>query len=255
MKYQEFSKTPVLDLGCGLFYRDPNVGETKYHLLAPLEEVPAFQGEYDEVEYGYTTMSITGKIRGRLSLEKQSTDFYWNRDLTNKFKTLLNKQLDFLVVLPSYQGYRLRGELTYKYNAISRNELVKGSITIIPSWMDETHVDDVSEFVEDTAFITTSIDNELEVSKTSPLVIDNVITEPTTATLTAAYYTGSEYKEGQTSQICTCSITTGTESDTHKLTFTAGSSAIVGKTEIVEIAVKASGYACEKHYFHVKIVE
>ena len=255
MKYQEFSKTPLLDLGCGLFYRDSSAGDKKYHILAPLEEVPSFQGEKEEIEYGYTTLSVTGKIEGRLSLEKQSTDFYWNRDLTNKFKSLAGKQLEFLIVLPNYQGYRVRGTLSYKYNNVARNELVKGTLTITPSWMDENHIDDVSEFIEDTAFIETALDSELEVSKSEPLVIDSVVTTPSTATIAVAYYTGKEYKAGETSSICTCVSAAGTESGTKKLTFTAGASSKAGQSEIVELSISADGYATEKQYFYVRIID
>lgn len=251
MKYQEFSKTPSVDEGCALFYKE--MGEEKYHILLPLETIPTMQGEREELEYSYTTMAVVGKIQGRMSTETSSTDFYWHRDIVNKLKRLKGKQLDLLVVLPSYQGYMARGEVSYSYNDITAGELVTGTVTITPSWIDETHIDDVSDLVMETATIESSLENDIEVSKTTPKTIDNIATYPATANCAIAYYTDDEYKVGGTSTVATATITANDDKQT--LTITASSSAEVGSTEIIEVAVSASGYATDKTYIRVTIVE
>lgn len=249
MKYQEFSKRPNVDEGCALFYKE--MGDSKYHILLPLETIPTMQGEREELEYTYTTMAVVGKVQGRMSTETSSTDFYWHRDIVNKLKSLKGKQLELLVVLPSYQGYKARGEVSYAYNDINTGELVTGTITITPSWIDETHIDDVSDLIMETALIESAIDTDVEVSKTTPKVIENISTYPSTATCVLAYYTDDEYKVGGTSTIATGNVT---GSDKKTLTITANSSAEVGSTEIIEIATNNEGYATDKTYIRVTIV-
>lgn len=247
MKYQEFSKRPHVDEGCALFYKE--LGDTKYHILLPLETIPTMQGEREELEYTYTTMAVTGKIQGRMSTESSSTDFYWHRDIVNKLKSLKGKQLELLVVLPSYQGYKARGEVSYSYNDITANELVTGTLTITPSWIDDTHIDDVSDIIMETATIETAIDTDIEVSKSTPLKIEGIVTYPALNVTTAiAYYSDEEYKVGGTSSVATATFATGT------LTITAGSSAEIGSTEIIELAVSSAEYATDKIYIRVTIV-
>ena len=43
MKYQEFKRTPHVDEGCALFYREAT--DTHYHILLPLETIPSFSGD------------------------------------------------------------------------------------------------------------------------------------------------------------------------------------------------------------------
>ena len=255
MNYQEFSKKPNTDEGCGLFYKDASKGDTKYHILLPLETIPSVQGDYNEMEYGFTTMSVVGKIKGRLTLNTANTDFYWTRDITNKLKSLKGKQLDLLVVLPSWQGYRIKGEISYTYNDVGRGSLVTGSLTITPSWMDENHIDDVSEFCYDTAIITNSLEPNIEVSKsqTSGLVLSDIVTEPTTATISISYYSDSEYTGTGTSSVV--NVSDATASGKHTLTFKAGTGATVGSTDIVKLKISAPNYADEEVYIRVVIVE
>lgn len=251
MKYQEFSKRPNVDEGCALFYKE--MSDSKYHILLPLETIPTMQGEREELEYSYTTMATVGKIAGRMSAESSSTDFYWHRDIVNKLKRLKGKQIDLLVVLPSYQGYKAKGEVTYSYNDITAGELVTGTITIVPSWIDDEHIDDVSDLIMETAIVESSLETDVEVSKSKALEIDNVVLYPTDATVTLAYYSDEEYKVGGTSSVVTATFTTS--ETTKKLSLTAGTSAVVGSSDIVELTITKDGYASDKTYIRVTIVE
>ena len=110
MRYQEFFKKPYIDEGCALFFRTKE--ESKFHLFIPLETIPAIVGDQDEVDYGYTTMAINGTIAGRKSTASAEEDFYWIEDYTNRLKEYSGQELDFLVILPDYQGYFFRGTIT-----------------------------------------------------------------------------------------------------------------------------------------------
>lgn len=245
MNYQEFSRVPHKDEGCALFYKEHS--ESKYHILIPLEEIPTMQGDRDEIEYGYTTMAVNGVMKGRLTATTAETDFYWHRDFTNKLKTLKGKQIDLLVVLPSWQGYFARGEVSYSYNNVTRGELVKGTISITPSWIDDTHTDNVLDFCQETANITSAFDTELTISladyKTNgySFAIEKY---PTTATITFAYESQENYKASGVSTILGATF----ESDAIKITpKTTG-------TEIIKASISASGFATWDTYFAVKVV-
>lgn len=203
MKYQEFKRTPHLDEGCALFYRDSVAGDTLFHILLPLDTIPAFSGEVEEIEYGYTTMDSMGKIRGRKSLNETESEFYWVRDFANKLKSLKGRQLELLVILPDYMGYRLRGEIDYTYNEIVINELATGTMSITPSWMDTEHIDDVSDLIQETAtideidpIINISIDDTPETGKVIP-----ISTNPLSGVTATFAYQSKSYATSGTSEI------------------------------------------------------
>lgn len=252
MNYQEFTKIPNRDEGCALFYKEAS--ESKYHILLPLETIPTLQGDREELEYTYTTMSTTGKIKGRLSAQTATTDFYWHRDIVNKLLSLKDKQLDILVVLPDWQGYFARGEVSYSYNDISANDLVMGTLTITPSWIDEVHTDNVKDFCMDTAMISSAIDNSIKVSKTKPVEFE-VTVDPTSATLAIAYHSASEYGSGTSSVVTATSSAVSGSTGKFKITLTAGTSATIGSTDIVKITTSANNYASDSTYIFVTIVE
>lgn len=248
MNYQEFSRTPHKDEGCALFYKERS--ESKYHILIPLESIPTMQGNRDEIEYGYTTMPVNGLMKGRLTASTAETDFYWHRDFTNKLKSLKGKQVDLLVVLPSWQGYFATGEISYSYNEVTRGDLVKGTISITPSWIDETHTDNVLDFCEETANITSALDPDMTLSlatyKTSGYSIA-VEKYPSTASLAFSYESKEDYKTSGVSDIVTAAV----GSDGKSITITPKA---VG-TDIIKISISATKYATWDSYIAVKVIE
>ena len=245
MKYQEFRRTPHLDEGCALFYRYGS--DTKFHILLPLETIPAFSGDVEEIEYGYTTMASNGLVKGRKSLNSSDNDFYWVRDFSNKLASLKGKQVDLLVILPDYQGYRLRGEISYTYNEITVNELATGSMTITPSWMDEDHIDDVSDLIQETATIE-EIDPIINVSlaQESAGITLNLVTDPITGVTGTITYSSLGYATNESgSEIATA-------------TFTASTLKITPKKkgrEIVKITTSATGCASWDTYVTINVLD
>ena len=252
MKYQEFKRTPHVDEGCALFYREAT--DTHYHILLPLETIPAFSGDVEEIEYGYTTMSARGLINGRRSLNSSDNDFYWVRDFTNKLKALKGKQLDLLVILPDYQGYKLRGEVSYTYNEITVNDLVTGTMTITPSWMDDNHIDDVSDLIQETATIE-EVDPIINISAsefgTSGYTL-NLTTDPVTGITGEVSYHSTAYKSGETSTIATATFVAGSDENS-KSTLTI--KPLKAGREIIKIKTSASGYASWETYITVNVEE
>lgn len=254
MKYQEFKRTPHLDEGCALFYRDGTEANGKYHILLPLETIPSFSGDVEEIEYGYTTMASNGLLKGRRSLNSSENDFYWIRDFTNKLLSLKGKQLDLLVILPDYQGYKLRGEVSYRANEITTNELATGTMTITPSWMDEDHIDDVSDLIQETATIV-DIDPIINLSlsefSTTGYVL-NLTTEPFTGVTGEVSYSSQGYSSGAASSFVTATFTPVAGTVT-KTTLTI-KPLEVGR-EIVKIKTSATDCASWETYITINITE
>lgn len=245
MKYQEFSQTPHLDEGCALFYKE--AGESKYHILLPLENIPAFVSDFDEVEYGYTTMKVNGLIKGRKNASSGETDFYWTRDFANKLKSLKGKSYDMLVVLPSWQGYLLRAEIDYSYNEISRNDLVTGTLSITPNWVDDTHIDDVRDLCMETAIIDKEIDTELTLSKTTYGISGfsmPISTYPASGTTLEFSYFSQSYVGSTASDIVKI------EQETTNLKITP----LKAGYDIIKIKTTATGYGYWETYIAVEVV-
>lgn len=245
MKYQEFKRTPHLDEGCALFYRDG--ADTKFHILLPLETIPAFSGDVEEIEYGYTTMASNGLVKGRKSLNSSENDFYWVRDFSNKLESLKGKQIDLLVILPDYQGFRLRGEISYTYNEITVNELATGSMTITPSWMNEELIDDVSDLIQATATIEeiNPIIN-VSLSQESAGITLNIVTDPIAGVTGTITYSSLGY------------ITNETGSEIATATFTVSTLTITPKKkgrEIVKITTSATGCASWDTYVTINVLD
>ena len=247
MNYQEFYRKAHTDEGCALFYK---VGtDTKYHILIPLDTIPSFSGDVEEIDYGYTTMASNGVLKGRKSLNSSETDFYWVRDFTNKLKDLKGKLLEFLIVLPDYQGYRLRGEIDYDYNEISRNDSVTGTLTITPSWKEDTHIDDVSDLIQETATIE-DIDPivELSLTENSAGKTLNIPTDPVSGVTATIRYGSLSYFGTDESAVAGVTFTPASGNDA-KATLK-----IMPKTkgrEIVKITTSATDYASWDTYITV----
>lgn len=244
MKYQEFKRTPHLEEGCALFYRDSLNGDTLFHILLPLETIPSFSGETEEIEYGYTTMETTGKINGRKSLNKSENDFYWVRDFVNKLKSLRKRQIDLLVILPDYMGYRLRAEIDYTYNEIVLNELATGTMSITPSWMDSEHIDDVSDLIQETATI-----DEIEPIINVKLSEDSagkkipISTNPVSGVTSTISYQSKNYTGSEPSEVAIAEITESILTITPKK---------VGR-EIVKIKTSAADCASWETYITINV--
>jgi hypothetical protein len=179
-------KRPVSGYGGALCYVDPSNSEDadlKYHILIPLESLPAVTGSTDSFEYDLLNSPSKGKVQGKGSLEDTDLEFLWHRDNVRRLEGLQGRSIDFMIVYPDFTARKFTGTIKVRPNEIS-NDVAKGTITITPITASETTILDCRKELKDTVAITSNIDDYVDLKGTASQVIA-IATDPTDATITA----------------------------------------------------------------------
>lgn len=179
-------KRPVSGYGGALCYVDPSNSEDadlKYHILIPLESLPAVTGSTDSFEYDLLNSPSKGKVQGKGSLEDTDLEFLWHRDNVRRLESLQGRSIDFMIVYPDFTARKFTGTIKVRPNEIS-NDVAKGTITITPITASETTILDCRKDLKDTVAITSNIDDYVDLNGTASQVIA-IATDPTDATITA----------------------------------------------------------------------
>lgn len=193
----------------------------RYVLFLPLETLPSVVGSVNTVEHDVTTSSSVGKIKGKMTIEDKELTFLWHRDNIKRVEQFLGQQNDFLVSYRDGTGWKFTAEYTYKPDDAPASEKVTGTITLIPSEVDDNATLDVTPLMARTCIITTTLNSEydLGVSKSKEItLVSNV--------------DGVTYEAKSSSTGVTATITGS------KLTITAGATA---GSAIVTITPSKSG--------------
>lgn len=135
----------------------------KYVLFLPLETLPSVVGSVNSVEHDVTTSNSIGKIKGKMSIEDKELTFLWHRDNLNRIEKFLGQQNDFLVSYKDGTGWKFTAEYTYKPDDASASEKVTGTITLIPSSVDDSATLNVRDLMARTCMISSAIDSEIHV--------------------------------------------------------------------------------------------
>jgi hypothetical protein len=178
-------KRPVSGYGGALCYVDPSNSEDadlKYHILIPLESLPAVTGSTDSFEYDLLNSPSKGKVQGKGSLEDTDLEFLWHRDNVRRLEALQGRSIDFMIVFPDFTASKLTGTIKVRNNKISA-DVAKGTITITPITASETTILDCRKELKDTVAITSNIDDNVELKVAGNQVVA-VATDPTDATIT-----------------------------------------------------------------------
>jgi hypothetical protein len=210
--------------GSGLFMKKAN---GKYSLLLPVEgtgENGSTPAQLDKTAIGNRQST---SVEGRQENPQKTLPFFLHRDNIKILESIKGESHEFLRLLPDFTGFKYSGTVTYKANNTDVGSLEQGELTITPTTADE-YVENCYDLVEDTAIITNSISEVVEVTTTGDgnTAVLNVVTNPADATVSVS---------SETSAIASASYTTSTGA----VTITGAS---VGST-IVTIKVEKTGYA------------
>ena len=210
--------------GSGLFMKKAN---GKYSLLLPVEgtgENGSTPAQLDKTAIGNRQST---SVEGRQENPQKTLPFFLHRDNIKILESIKGESHEFLRLLPDFTGFKYSGTVTYKANNTDVGSLEQGEMTITPTTADE-YVENCYDLVEDTAVITNSISEVVEVATTgdNATAVLNVVTNPADATITATSETGT---------IATASY----NASTGAVTITGVSA---GST-IVTIKTTATGYA------------
>ena len=137
---------------------------SKYVLFLPLETLPSVVGSYNTVDHDVTTSSAIGKIKGKMTIENKEVTFLWHRDNLVRLNEHLGKQCKFLVSYRDGTGWKFTAEYTYKPDDASASEKTTGTLTFIPSEVDDIATLDVKDMMARTCFITSLIDGEIDLA-------------------------------------------------------------------------------------------
>jgi hypothetical protein len=176
-------KRPVSGYGGALCYIDPETdSDLKYHILIPLESLPAVTGSTDSFEYDLLNSPSKGKVQGKGSLEDTDLEFLWHRDNVRRLEKLQGRAIDFMIVFPDFTARKFTGTLKVRNNEIS-NDVAKGTMTITPITASDTTILDCRSELKDTVAITSNIDDSVELACTKTQTIA-VKTNPDDAIIT-----------------------------------------------------------------------
>lgn len=220
-------KKAISGYGSALLYRDAQAGDTKYHLLLPLETVPAVNGSVDTFEFDLLTCPTKGQVEGKESLDQKDVEFLWHRDNVKRLESLQGRVIDFLAVYGDMTGRKFSGTIKVRPNDATA-DVHRGTFTITPISASITTIDDVSSIIQDTVSFASTIPAKLEISvtATTPASVECLL-DPTTADFTVS----------SSSSAITATKGTGA------FTVAKGTSAQVGDTAIITVTATASEMA------------
>lgn len=155
----------------------------KYSIFLPTEGT----GEIGSAPEQMPKTAIGNKqetsVEGRTKNPQKTLPFYAHRDNIKILENAKGTPHDFLRMLPDFVAWKFSGTVNYKVNDTGIDALEQGELTITPTTGD-VYVANCLPLVEETAVITNSIPDTIELTGTEAYEI-NVETTPATATLTA----------------------------------------------------------------------
>ena len=205
--------------GSGLFMKKEN---GKYSLLLPVTgtgENGSAPAQLDKTVIGNPQAT---SVEGRTENPQKTLPIYLHRDNIKILESLKGKTCEFLRFLPDFTGFKYSGTVSYRATNTDVGGLEQGEITITPNTKDE-YVEDCYGLIEDTALITNSIPEVVEIKGTGSEII-NITTNPADATVTCT---------SGTVGVATANYSDG------KVTITG----VTAGSSIVTIKVEKTGYA------------
>lgn len=168
--------------GSALLYKDTSAGDTLYHLLLPLETVPAVNGSVDTFEFDLLTCPSKGKVEGKESLEEKEVEFLWHRDNVERLEALQGKVIDFLAVYADMTGRKFSGTIKVRPNDVS-NDIARGTFTITPISASNQTISDCTDLIQDTVGFASQIPAKYEMYVgASEAKTINCVLDPATGT-------------------------------------------------------------------------
>ena len=175
------NEKPIAGYGGALLYRD--IGETKYHILIPLETIPYVEGSVDTFDYDSMNCRSKGQVEGKISLDQKDVDFFWTRDNVRRLEALQGRVIDFMSVNGEFMGRTYRGTIKVRPQDASA-DIHRGIFTITPMSASTETLIDCRDLIQDTVAFINQIPANLVIG-TNPSSV-TVQTDPDNATLTVS---------------------------------------------------------------------
>lgn len=216
-------------LGAGLFNKKSN---GKYSLFMPLTGTGENGSAPDQLEKTVIGNAAKSYVKGRTDNPQITIPFYAHRDNYRILEEAKTTPQEFLRVNPDMTGIKYAGEVDYSTDNTDVGSLIQGTLTITVNRYDG-YIDNVSDLIENTAIITSTIPEYVNVAAAGTAEI-NVDTAPSTATITAT---------SETTSVATVAVSG------KKVTITG----VAAGTAIIEIATSATGCASFKRTLLVEV--
>lgn len=216
-------------LGAGLFNKKSN---GKYSLFMPLTGTGENGSAPDQLEKTVIGNAAKSYVKGRTDNPQITIPFYAHRDNYRILEEAKTTPQEFLRVNPDMTGIKYAGEVDYSTDNTDVGNLIQGTLTITVNRYDG-YIDNVSDLIENTAIITSTIPEYVNVAAAGTAEI-NVDTAPSTATITAT---------SETTSVATVAVSG------KKVTITG----VAAGTAIIEIATSATGCASFKRTLLVEV--
>lgn len=182
--FREFKEHNVrAGLGTALCYRLSS--ETKYHILAPVESLPAVFGTPDTIEYSSTTNRNVTNVMGKNSTETVEINLPYNLDYIAICDNINDLEVNFAYIdLDDFSGQEFTGKPRYHLADVGTSDIKTIVLSIAVTNANEYITEDLYDSFQDTISILSPIPASIELSaKDTTGTTINFITDPSDATL------------------------------------------------------------------------
>lgn len=219
-----------------LLYKTGN--EAKYHLLLPLETVPAVNGSTDTFDFDLLTCPSKGQVEGKESLEQVEVDFMWHRDNITKLENLQGQVLDFMVVYKDYTARTFSGTIKVRPQEAGA-DVMRGIFTITPMSASTKTLLDARDLIQPTVAFTNKIPTDVVITDATNGTDIVVETNPSRTGSTVS----AQMEEGETDFVVTPSP--ATSDSPAKVNIKPAGDLEAGKTYygVVFVTATSSNYA------------
>ena len=206
----------------GLFVKKSN---GKFSLFMPLTGTGENGSAPDQLEKTVIGNATKTYVQGRKDNPQITIPFYAHRDNYRILESVKGQTLEFIRVNPDLTGIKYSGQVDYTTSNTDVGSLIEGEISITVTNF-EGFIDNVADFIENTAIITSEVPEEVNITGTGTSQF-TVSTNPADATITAV---------SETPTVATVAVNNGV------VTITG----VEAGTAIVELTTSASGCASFK---------
>lgn len=190
MSFKEFKEHSVrAGLGTALCYMLPS--ESKYHILAAVENLPAISSAVNTIEYSTTTNKSITKIKGKKGTESVEINIPYNLDTINICTELKDQNIRFAYIdLNDFSGQEFQADVDYHLAEIGTDSVKTIMLELVISNVEDNVTEDLYDLYMDTLSFNEDIPAVYRVNKDSSasstaLTVCKVTVDDESATLTA----------------------------------------------------------------------
>lgn len=182
--FREFIEQNV-STGLGKILAVKKPSQTKYQIVFAVPSIPSVSGNKNTVDYSTTSNKTITKIGTKRTTNDVEVTFPMTLDNDRIAKEISDLELPYAIIdLETGLGWEFVAVASYRFNDINPENPFEGSLQLTPSYVNSASTRNMLEFFMDTiTFETMPARITLSSTAKTPQTI-NVVTDPTTATLT-----------------------------------------------------------------------